>query len=465
MALRLSKRSALHAFAVAAAALAVSGLSAAGCGSDESLVGGSCAPPFTQCGESCVNLSNDPLNCGACGHACATGQSCANGMCVASLDGASPDGATGDANPDGTTTADGANPDGATGDGGPDGDNYDATNYGKDGFTGDGSGDGSSGDGSSSDGSSSDGSSGDGSADACTPPFDTPSQCGSCTTVCTAPNNLCIPGDGGYACGPQCTSPDILCGNVCVDPTSDEFNCNGCGNFCPSFICMNSMCVGAQAGDVAVIGHDYETSIPATVPQAEILTNAVFGLRHRQTIRALAYARYADPQAVANVGTILSAYASANGRGLAITSTNNDGDIPSMLNTTSYDLLLVYDQEAAPTTALGTLGGSWQSTLTAYTQAGGAVVVLDGAAGTTQEMPDFITQAGLLDVTAQGSVAATTNLTNNAPNDSLGNAVASPYRGTADTAWLSVDTSSGNIIFVIFDATDNQPVVIHRTVN
>lgn len=36
----------------------------------------SCPPGFTGCGGSCVDLSNDPLNCGACGVTCKTGTCC-----------------------------------------------------------------------------------------------------------------------------------------------------------------------------------------------------------------------------------------------------------------------------------------------------------------------------------------------------------------------------------------------------
>lgn len=43
----------------------------------------SCAPGQTPCGNACVNLSIDPLNCGVCGTACSAGQQCTNGTCQA----------------------------------------------------------------------------------------------------------------------------------------------------------------------------------------------------------------------------------------------------------------------------------------------------------------------------------------------------------------------------------------------
>ena len=44
---------------------------------------GFCTAPRLDCGEQCVDVGNDPANCGACGHACAAGQPCAGGACGA----------------------------------------------------------------------------------------------------------------------------------------------------------------------------------------------------------------------------------------------------------------------------------------------------------------------------------------------------------------------------------------------
>ena len=57
----------------------------------QTCVGGACLcePPyctcprdFTNCGGRCLLLSDDRLNCGACGHACTSSQNCVGGACV-----------------------------------------------------------------------------------------------------------------------------------------------------------------------------------------------------------------------------------------------------------------------------------------------------------------------------------------------------------------------------------------------
>lgn len=42
----------------------------------------SCGTGLTSCSGQCVSLSTDAKNCGSCGHACSSGQSCSNGVCV-----------------------------------------------------------------------------------------------------------------------------------------------------------------------------------------------------------------------------------------------------------------------------------------------------------------------------------------------------------------------------------------------
>ncbi|HEX4514208.1 MAG TPA: hypothetical protein VH054_11750 [Polyangiaceae bacterium] len=47
--------------------------------------GGPCGKPIyglTCCASTSMNLDNDPLNCGACGHACVAGEMCLHGACT-----------------------------------------------------------------------------------------------------------------------------------------------------------------------------------------------------------------------------------------------------------------------------------------------------------------------------------------------------------------------------------------------
>ena len=58
-------------------------LSIGGCGAGDALVGGECATGYAQCDFACVDLANDPGNCGACGAVCQAGTSCVASACVA----------------------------------------------------------------------------------------------------------------------------------------------------------------------------------------------------------------------------------------------------------------------------------------------------------------------------------------------------------------------------------------------
>jgi hypothetical protein len=295
----------------------------------------------------------------------------------------------------------------------------------------------------------------------CTPPFNTPQHCGDCFTQCVAPNDQCKPSDGGFACAPFCSPPLTNCSGTCLDLTSDPFNCGMCGKICPSFLCQASQCVTGFNGELVLIGHDFSTQVPNPGSQVTVLLNSVF-IRPNNPLRVLAYERYAAAAATARVTSILQ-----NGpRPVTLTRTSLDGDIPTKLNVTDFDVLLVYDQAAAPAGALGALGTSWSSTLTTYLQAGGLVVVLDGARavdGGTSEMPALLTNGSLIAVTAQTVLPQGTRVKNIAPGDSVGRNVGAVYGTTLSSARFATEAASANVTYVIFDQPDNQPVVVHKT--
>jgi hypothetical protein len=424
---------------------------AAGCGADNALVGGSCAAPFSQCGVECVNLENDPQNCGTCGFACSPGDACGMGECIFVLsDGSSLDAASEDARSgsDGSLRVDATMNDAPSGDG-SDASDAPGDRASTDGPTGDGTlPDGLAPDGSTADGAT-DGAGTDGTADAnVTDGGAVDSAAGDSSAE-----------EGGEA---ATCAPDQECGGTCVDETGDPLNCGGCGIVCPSQICVASQCVGSTAGSVVFIGHDYATTVPGT-SEARVLSNAVF-LWPTDTVNVLSYERYADSTALEHIAAILSA--GSLGRTANVTHTVTDSDIPNTLDIQTYGVLLVADQvNAQGDVDLGALGDSWRPTLTTFTGAGGIVVILDGGTGAAQ-MPSFASGTGLLGVTAQTSLPTNTALYLLAPSDSVGNDVISPYAAGANSVTITTEANGGSVDYVVGPASDSgapvSPTVVHK---
>ncbi|MGA3119283.1 MAG: hypothetical protein ABSF69_00810 [Polyangiaceae bacterium] len=485
----------------ASACIVAAALTALGCGTGNALVGGSCAAGYDLCGLQCVDLQTDPLHCGACDSECSSGMACTLGECATTIADASV-GNTGDGgssedvsveSPDApedasaysessagnadATTADGSvndSPEEITGAGGQDG-------FAPDASLGDSNGDAPANtvDGASVDATTTDSSTGEASvgattgdtsvedvtsldSEACLPPFNGPLQCGDCTTVCGDAAPVCAPLDGTFVCVASCDEW-TACNGSCVDTTTDPLNCGACGAACESLLCADSQCVGSTPGGVVLIGHDYATTQPGTA-QARVLSNAVF-LAQNSPLHVLSYERYADPTAAAHVDAILNAAAAQSGRVFATTHTSADSDVTDTLTIENYGVLLVPDQvNALGEVDLGALGESWEPTLTAFTGAGGIVVVLDGGTGAAQ-MPAFVTGAGLLSVTGQAPLAAGTSLTVFAPTDAVSLGVVSPYAAGANSVVLSTEANEADVIYVVVPSSDGgaaTPVVIHK---
>jgi hypothetical protein len=260
------------------------------------------------------------------------------------------------------------------------------------------------------------------------------------------------------------------CGDQCVDTNVNPLHCGACFNLCPSGICSGAVCVGASPGHLALYCMDYAWAQPATAHTA-LLGNAVF-LPLRNEIRVLAYTRFA-PSAVRNqVNRVIDWSASARGRTYRIDAVTQAAALSASLSIQDYDVFLVYEQADAPTGQMASIGASWAASgvLQSFAEAGGVIVVLDGARG-TGEMAEFIDAAGLLALNGHNAIAlddTTTRFFNRSPGDALGIGVVSPlspvpYSCTFDT---SVSPST-DTVFVITDAPApgvGNPVVVHRTI-
>jgi hypothetical protein len=173
----------------------------------------------------CADLQSDPTNCGGCGVICPNGQGCVKGCCQLFCPILTPNLCIGyvDAGTDASSDAGSdASSDGSSDDGSSEG-----------------------GSGGSSTGSSDDAGtcSGLGPGAFCTNWTTDALNCGACGSACAAGESCA---DGGCTC----SDPLKLCildggseAGTCVDPAWDQSNCGGCGNVCSSaFSCILGRC-------------------------------------------------------------------------------------------------------------------------------------------------------------------------------------------------------------------------------
>lgn len=396
-----------------------------GCGSESSLVGGGCASGLTECNLECVDLLTDERHCGECNHACGPVEVCLGGQCVAA---------------DGSFDA-------SAGDGSRDGSGSDAReNF--DVGTGDGSGDGSGGDGST--------------IDACPPPpYNTASNCGACGVVCITPNDTCKATDAGtFQCEPLCTLPQSNCFGKCVTLDDDPVNCGACGRICQSNICVGGQCQGAANGDIVFIGHDYMAT-PAGTAQARMLGNAVL-MAPRNPVRLMVFEKWANATSAGIIKAIIANEAAIAGRTVFMTTTADENFVAADLSTAKYDVLLVPDQELAPPGALAPIGTAWNGLLSTFTTGGGVFVVLDGVAGTTQEMPQFLNATGTLTIIAHQSFSAGTLIDIKAPGDAVARGIVSTYASRDRSARISTEPNGGNVVYVATDQPTGLPNAVHK---
>lgn len=419
------------------------------CGTD-GIVGGACRSKLTNCNNHCVNLNSDENNCGRCGNRCATGVQCVTGHCGDVGDGGwgGDDGFAGSGN----HRRDG----GVSGTGVDAGTDHDAfgefdvvyPNGGGGNTTANG------GSGNTAGGST---------AETCVPPYDTASSCGSCHRVCVYPNRVCAPVEGAFDCVPLCNEPLVECNGACVDLNSDSDNCGACGRICPSAICQGGQCIGAQAGHIVIIGMNYREASPNS-QATNLLANSVL-LPRFNPVKILAYDEFAEPSVSASVNATIGWASLMIGRAHQITTISSPQSVNTQLKKPDFDTFLLYEQSLAPSGTLANYGTQWAKALESFSFVGGVIVVLSGSTG-TKEMPQFLTSARLLEVTAE-QVVSRAQLYNRQPADAIGVNVVSPFLAPWDSCVFStpapIDSST---VFVVTDEAapglEQRPVVVHR---
>jgi hypothetical protein len=464
---------------------------AVACGSG-GVVGGDCRDGLTQCGRSCVDLDSDEQNCGACNSPCIAGVECAGGICGGTAGSGGSSGEGGAAGAAGTSGAGGVGPclppfntadrcgscetscSGETPLCSLWGDEFRCVAT-------------------------------------CPPPFAVcggscvdlggdPQHCGECGTTCPAAcqarmcaprcsppyedcdgvcadpqsnsahcgecNNRCEEGEECVLgqCELRCVSPLVRCGKECIDIDSDAQHCGACFQECPTGICQGSKCIGATPGQIVLACMTYEQTAQSS-PQTVLLGNAVF-LPVRNPVRIVAYDQYADPTIATRVDTAIGWAATARNRTFSVTRVSDAAAVPTELDPTKQDVLLIYDQRNAPAGTLGELGAQWAQALDDFALKGGVVVVLSGTSG-SGEMTAFISGAGLLATTGATALVAGQSLYNRAPGDAVGVGVLSPFAARKEScAFTTSEVPSGSSVFVVSDvsATGGQgsPVVVHK---
>ncbi|MFZ5893247.1 MAG: hypothetical protein ACOY0T_19460 [Myxococcota bacterium] len=439
------------------------------------LVGGKCKTGRLFCDGDCIDPQTDPNNCGKCGNQCAPGLVCSSSDCVA------PGGAGGTGGGGGSTSGGrfgeggggaageagfgtGGNAGGETSGGTGNAGNAGSNNAGNAGTSQQG---GRGGGSSTSGGSGGEG----GQPDVCVPPYKTADHCGDCDTQCQQPNPICSPNKaGGYHCVPVCEPPLQLCDTTCVDFNTDSEHCGRCFNPCPTGICSGAMCVGASPGHVALYCMNYTWAQDQT-SHTTLLGNATVFLPRRGRVRILSFTTWAPPSVRSQVNKVIGWSAAALSKTYTIDAISDPATLSARLNIQDYDVFLVYEQSEAPSGELAAVGGAWAPTLQSFAEAGGVVVVLDGAQG-ENEMPEFITAAGL--VPLNGHVAISPEDTDTqfyvrAPADQLATMVLSPMSPKPFSCVFDVNGAPGDgVSYVVTDAPApmmGNPVVIHRVVS
>jgi hypothetical protein len=267
-------------------------------------------------------------------------------------------------------------------------------------------------------------------------------------------------GSGASGGGPTCEDGETACGDLCTDTQNDSNNCGACGISCPTEVCVDGFCQGATAGHNVVLGMGFE-SVQKGSPASILLGNAVF-LSANEPVRVLEYKQFSSVGSPSKVKSLLQNEAKNRMRTLKFANESSWGELPQMLDVSTYDVLFVHNQDLAPAGDLAEIGTGLNAAVSGFLADGGVVVTVATATG-TNEMDEFLTTAGLLEVTGITGIAGQ-NVYNEGFLDALGQNVLSPFLAKASSARFETSEVPGpETSFVILTANDD-PVAVHKVV-
>jgi hypothetical protein len=415
----------------------------ASCGSP--IVGAECRAGWLDCDGVCVEVQNDPNNCGVCGKSCG-GFECIGGMCSRHL--------RADAGMDGGLEAIDGGLDASLSDGGADASTHTPPGKGKGGV-----------------GSAPFGPDGglmlpdDAAAHGCAIGLTEcggvcadsqhdPKHCGDCNTQCPG-GQYCVDG----MCKDVCTLPLHLCNGACVDYDSDENNCGSCGHVCTSGICTSGVCADTFPGSLVVIGHDYSASASMLPPVIKRIAGNSALLPASATPRVLIYRGKTSSASYSGVRSAIDLV--ANDRHITWDAIEVGADAVTQ-GLRDVDSFVVMPQQGASDAQLQALGEQWGLAMSQFLLRGGVIVLFDTPSTKNAGTYQVLQPAGLFTASAREQIPNKQVLSVADPTGAVVlHLPSSPYPSKPNTVRFLDVSSDGST--VIADPS-GKPVVVLRVV-
>jgi hypothetical protein len=395
----------------------------ASCGSP--IVGAECRAGWLDCDGICIEVQNDPHNCGACGHECGPFE-CSGGVCgpLRRPDAGGPDASM--SSPDGGDGGGAGMP--SIGKGGvgliPDG-GFPGCEIGRTDCGG-----------------------------ACADTLRDRMHCGECGTQCSA-DQYCIEG----MCKDICDLPLHPCMHACVDYQTDENNCGSCGNVCASGICVAGRCGDTFPGSLFVIGHDYSASTASTPPVMKRLAGNAVLLTKGTSVRVAVYRGKTTDASFTGVRNAIDFAADENGQTWKSIAVSAARVTQSLREVNTFVIL---PQQDATDPELTALGQQWSMAMAQFLLRGGVIVLFDAPSSRNKGTYQVLEPAALFTATARERIANKQTLTIDDPTVAVTlHLTTSPYQSKDNTVHFLGVGSDG--IPVVKDP-GGDPVVIFRVV-